>query len=524
VTARKIAFLVVIVGFAATVETAWNVRGDWNIGPEGCRVMGGRFYGPSWTFEAAAERALEGAQSPRLEVENAFGEVSVRAGAPGAVKVRLRKVVFQPTEEKARAFAERIELRLTGEGERVRVGTNRDELGRRETIGFETHLEIEAPPETLVEVRNEHGRVELSGVAAADVAASFEGLSVERVSGDVKLEARHGDVGVDGIGGALELNSRHGSVSVSGVTGASRMDVQHGDLAVRRCAGLEVDLAHGQLEAESIGGDLVVRGQHAPVRASDVAGRAQVESSFGEVRLERVGGELHARVEHGGVTGSDVTGGANVETSHDGVTLERVAGPVEAVVQHGGLEAKALARGARIRVSGSDVSIDGFSGPVDVEVERGSVRLSPGSAFDAEIVARATHGDVRLEVPDGSRFELEAESARGRVDAPLDGLTTDDTGHRGQRASGRHGGGGVSVRLKADGDVTLESRPARSREGWAVTRPRSGEKATPEAPAVAASPAPKATPRSAPSKAPAEAPGAAPPPPTTPPEDTSRRP
>jgi hypothetical protein len=111
---------------------------------------------------------------------------------------------------------------------------------------------------------------------------------------------------------------------------------------------------------------------------------------------------------------------------------------------------------------------------------------------------------VRLEIPEGSRFELEAESVRGRVDAPLEGLTTQDEGHRGQRASGRHAGGGVSVRLKADGDVTLESRPVRSREGWAAARPRSGEKATPEAPAVAASPKPKAAPQPTPTPTKAE--------------------
>ena len=523
-TARKIALLVLIVGFAATVETAWHVRGDVKIGPEGCRVMGGRFYGPSWAFEAAAERAVAAGKAPRLEVENAFGEVSVVAGAPGAVKVRLRKVVFQPTEEKARAFAERIELRLTGDGERVRVGTNRDEIGRRDETGFETHFEIEAPPETVVEIRNEHGRVELSGVAAADVAASFDGVSIERVAGMVKLEARHGDVGVHGIGGALELNSRHGSVSVSGVTGASRLDVQHGNLEVLRSAGLEVDLAHGELEAESIGGDFVVRGQHAPVRGFDVFGRAHVETSFGDVRLERVGGELYARVQHGGVTGSDVTGGANIEVTHDGVTLERVAGPVEAVVQHGGVEARGLARGARIRVSGSDVTLDGFSGPIDLEVDRGSARLAPGSPLDAEIVARSTHGDVRLEVPEGSRFELEAESVRGRVDAPLEGLTAEDEGHRGQRASGRHAGGGVSVRLKADGDVILESRPVRSRDAWAVAPPRTGGKPTAEAPAVARSPTPKATPRPTPLPAPpAEAPAATPRPPQATPDRTSTK-
>jgi DUF4097 and DUF4098 domain-containing protein YvlB len=509
VSARKIALLVLIVGFAATVETVWNVRGDVNIGPEGCRVMGGRFYGPSWAFEAAGERAVAEGKVTRLEVENAFGEVKVVAGAPGVVKVRLRKVVFQPTEDKARDFAARIELRLTGDGELVKVGTNRDEIGRRDQAGFETHFEIEAPRETLVEVRNEHGRVELSGVAAADVTASFEGVAIERVAGDVKLEARHGDVSIEGIGGALDLNSRHGSVSVSGVTGPSKLDVQHGGLEVLRSAGVEVDLAHGELKAEGIGGDFVVRGQHAPVRAFDVLGRAHVETTFGDVRLERVAGDLEARVEHGGVTASDIAGAVKLEITHAGVTLERVAGAVEAVVEHGGLEAKGLAHGARIRVSGSDATLDGFSGPVDLQVERGSARLAPGVALDAEIVARATNGDVHLEVPEGSRFDLEAESVRGQVDAPLEGLTTQDEGRRGQRASGRHAGGGVSVRLKADGDVTLESRPVRSRDGWAVARPRAGEKATAEAPVVAASPKPTPQPTPTPKSAvPAEAPGA----------------
>jgi hypothetical protein len=228
-------------------------------------------------------------------------------------------------------------------------------------------------------------------------------------------------------------------------------------------------------------------------------------------------------VQHGGLTASDVTGGANIEVTHDGVTLERVAGPVEAVVQHGGVEARGLARGARIRVSGSDVTLDGFSGPIGLEVERGSARLAPGIPLDAEIVARATHGDVQLEVPEGSRFQLEAESVRGRVDAPLEGLTAENEGHKGQRASGRHGGGGVSVRLKADGDVTLESRPVRSRDGWAVARPRTG-KPTAETPAVSASPAAKATPRPTPTPAsPAEAPAAAPRPPQATPDGTSAK-
>jgi len=518
VNARKIALLVLIVAFAASVETAWNVGGDMSLGPEGCRVMGGRFYGPSWAFETTAEREITAGVAPRLEIENSFGAVRVGKGAPGVVKVRLRKVVFLPTEEKASAFAERIELRLTGDGERVRVSTNRAELGRGEQTGFETHLEIEAPAETVAEVRNEHGRVELTGLAGADVASSFEGVEIAGVAGDVKLEARHGGVSVERVGGGLQLSVRHGDVSVSEVVGSSKLDVKHGSLGTRSTASLEIELAHGELTAASVGGDLVVRSQHAPVSASDVTGRTDIETSFGDVRLERVGGDVHTRVQHGKLTASDVSGGLNAETTHDGVELERVLGPVEVKVQHGGLEAKGLAAGARVQASGADVAIDGFAGKVDVEVERGSARLAPGGVLAAELIARATHGDIELDVPEGRGFELEAESRRGQVNAPLQGLdSSDDDRRRGQRVVGRHGTGGPSVRLTADGDVTLEPRPVRSLTLSAVQKPRAAANTTPEEPAAPMSPKPVVKPSPA---LPAEP--KAPPQPEAPPEDPGK--
>jgi DUF4097 and DUF4098 domain-containing protein YvlB len=499
VSARKIAFLILIVLFAASVETAWNVREhvDFGFGPQGCRVMGGRFYGPSWSFEASGERPVT-ASALRLEVENAFGGVSVVKGARGVVKARLRKVVFLPTEERARQLADRIELRLTGDADVVKVATNRDELGRHDDVGFETHLEIEAPEGTAVQVRSEHGKVELSDVAAADVTASFDGVTLERVAGDATLEVRHGSVSVERVGGRLQLSSRHGDVTLAGVGGPAKLELQHGNLGVRETSALEVELAYGELTAERVAGDLVVRSQHAPVTASDVTGRAEVETSFGSVRLERIGGDARVKVEHGHVAATDISGGFTGEASFDGVELERVRGPVELKVQHGGVEAKGLESGARVRASGDDVTLEGFAGAIDVEVERGSARLAPGAAIKADVIASATHGNVALEVPDGSAFHLEAESHRGQVDAELAGLSAQrDEGRRhGQHVQGQQGAGGPQVRLTADGDVSLDARPARAVSEGAVEKPRVS---TAEAPAkppskASASPAAKPTP------------------------------
>ena len=488
-SARKIGFLILLLGFGAVVETAWHVRGDVRIGPEGCRVIGGRFYGPSYSFEQVAERALPAGEAPRLEVRNAFGGVSVTAGAPGVVKVKLRKVVFLPTEEKARAFADRVDLRLSGEGARVSVGTNRDDIGRREDVGLETHLEIEAPADAAVEIRNEHGRVDLAGVASADVVSSFDGVSVERLAGALKLEARNGDVRASGIGAGLELTARHGNVEVSDVTGASKLDVEHGDLSARRTGALDVAIQYGGFDAEGVAGDLVVRGGHAGVRASDVSGRAEVETSYEGIRLARVGGDVRATAQHGGVTAEDVAGGLFAETTHEGVTLDRVDGPVQAIADHGGVEASGLAKGAKVRTSGGDVSLDGFAGAVEVDIERGSARLAPRAALAAEVTVSVTNGEVRLEVPEGSRFELDAESRRGELSAEVPGLTTSETGGepgRAHRVAGSLAGGGVAVRLRADGDVTLEAKPAGPIADRPVAKPAAAAPAeAPPSPAAA---------------------------------------
>ena len=101
-TARKIGLLLLILGAGAAFETAWAVRNHVDIGPQGCRVLGGRFYGPSFSFEDTVR--ADAPAGARVEVTNAFGRVQVTTGEPGEVKLTLRKVVYRPTEEQAREY------------------------------------------------------------------------------------------------------------------------------------------------------------------------------------------------------------------------------------------------------------------------------------------------------------------------------------------------------------------------------------------------------------------------------------
>jgi DUF4097 and DUF4098 domain-containing protein YvlB len=462
-SARKIGFLILLLGFGAVLETAWSLREDRiSIGPEGCRVLGGRFYGPSFTFEETQERALPEGGPLEVHVENAFGGVRIKAAEGRTLRVTLRKVVYLPTEEKARSFAEGVELRIEQDGTRIRVGTNREEIGRRHDVGLETHLELTVPPDADAFVRNDHGSVTVRGIAQADVRSSFDEVRVEGIRGAVTVEARHGAVHVADVGGTLTLKVRHGDVDLQGVTGPADLDVQHGDVTAGRTAALRVKSAFGAVHVDGVGGDLRIEAQHAEVAASAVTGAADVGTTFGDVHLSGIGGDGQAKTEHGEVRVEDARGSVEAQTTFGSLRLERVGGAATATVQHGGVEARSLEGGARLRAEGGDVSIEGFRGPIDALVQRGSIRLAPGAPIADAITASASGGEVRLDVPAGSRFDLEALSRDGdlKLDAPgLDVPKAAEARHRGHVA-GRLGGGGAPVQLTADGDVVLEPSPA----------------------------------------------------------------
>jgi len=389
VSARKIGFLILILAFGAVVEVAWNVReSHYSFGPEGLRVLGGRFYGPSFEFEESAERSLDADATISLEVRNSFGEVRVLPGDAPVARIRLRKVIFRPTEEKARAFAERVELQIEEEEGLLRVGTNRDDAERGDEVGFETHLELSVPAGTAAWVHNDHGAVDVRGVASAQVRSAFDDVRVENVAGEVTVEARQGGVTVADIGGDLVLESRHGDVEVSAIAGQADLDVQHGRLTVRETEGLKARVSYGEATAETIVGDVSIHARHAGVRTSDVGGQVDVETSFADIRIEGAGGPIQARVTHGDIV------------------------------------------------------------------------LAPGIAITRAIDASASDGEIRLSVPEGSRFELDAESLHGRVNADVPGLHAVATGDgEPARASGPVGGGGPRVALRARGEIVVEAGP-----------------------------------------------------------------
>lgn len=446
--ARKIGLLLLILVAGGAVDAAWFVRRDlgFNIGASGCRIGGGRFSGPSYSFQSEERRVV--AAGDTIEVENRHGDVNVTQGTATEMRVVLRKVVYQANEAEARALADQLHLKVEGTG-RVRVGTNRGDLeGSRPQAGFETNLDLQVPPGVSVVIRNEHGALEVADVAGAQVENAFGDVRVERVGGAASVDARHGDVSVSAVKGVLTVTARHGNVEAADVEGSSSVDSEHGDVTLKRVHAARVQAQHGSLRFEDVRGDLEVHAQHADVEADKVEGAAIIETTLQDVTVRRVTGQARLTTQHGQINATDVGGALQATGSFEDVTLERVGGPVEVTVSHGGLRAKLLQKGGRVTASGGDVVVDGFAGPLEVQNERADVELHPAAALRDPLIVRTSFGEVRVQVPPGSQMKLDAASPGGDLDIDVPGLAL--TRGEGQRATGVLGAGANEVHLFAE--------------------------------------------------------------------------
>jgi hypothetical protein len=175
---------------------------------------------------------------------------------------------------------------------------------------------------------------------------------------------------------------------------------------------------------------------------SGVKGQAEVDVQHGSLTVRETGG-LKARLSYGEVVAESVEGDVAIHARHAGVRASNVGGQVE------------------IETSFADIRVEGAGGRIQARVTHGDAHLAPGVPIKEAIDASATDGGIRLDVPSGSHFELDAESRHGELDLGVPGLHSEVSGEgTPARATGTIGGGGARVTLRARGDITIEPAPA----------------------------------------------------------------
>lgn len=188
------------------------------------------FYKVKRTFE----RSLPVTGHVRLEVRTESGDVAVREGADGVVRVRGRIWVSGPRDE-VREVLEEIERHPPVEqtGSTLRIGDLSSRLDEWDNCAVAADYWVEAPVDTEVRVEVDSGDVKIVGLRGPVVAKLDSGdVELARIEGDLEVEVDSGDVEGTQLRGRAQFDLDSGDLALRDVRGPVRAVVDSGDVAL----------------------------------------------------------------------------------------------------------------------------------------------------------------------------------------------------------------------------------------------------------------------------------------------------
>lgn len=263
---------------------------------------------------------------------------------------------------------------------------------------------------------------------------------------------------------------RGGSVSLSLVSGSIRVVTGTGNeiriLATIERGRLETSLSRSRvsIEARSINGRMGATRYELTVPAGT---RVDANSVSGEITVRGTGGEVEAHSVSGGIIVEDAIGIVEAESVSGDIDLRRVSGRITVGTVSGEIDADEAT---------GDLEANTVSG--GVAVRRGKLRIFRSESVSADLIYEGTFdpagdyrfnthsGDVTVTIPANSGAQLDLETWSGNIasDFPLTLQPGEMTGRR-RRMQFKVGTGGA--RLSAEtfsGDIAIRRGMPRGTE------------------------------------------------------------
>jgi hypothetical protein len=235
----------------------------------------------------------------------------------------------------------------------------------------------------------------------------------------VEVHGRNGDLDINDIAGSVAITSDNAGVRLKNIGGDARVDLRRSDVihmsAVK--GAVEIKGRGSDIELEDVGGEVNINGVYTgTTELRRLAKPAHFKGTQTEFNIESVPGQLS-------MTAGDFTG-------------SKLTGPTHLT--------------GRSR----DVQISDFTGPLDIKLDRGDLNLSPALPL-GPIQARVRAGDIRLALPAGAQFTLNAATENGDISNPFGGGLALET--KGRRGTLRGGAGGAYINLDIQrGDIAVQ--------------------------------------------------------------------
>jgi beta-lactamase regulating signal transducer with metallopeptidase domain len=213
----------------------------------------------------------------------------------------------------------------------------------------------------------------------------------------------------------------------------------------------------GNIRVVGIEGNVKAHTSIGQVHLSEITGDTEAQSDTGQIECRGIRGNLKARSSIGQIVAAQVSGNTEIRTDTGQTECRELQGNLSARSSIGQIVAAGIGGNVEVKTDTGAITCRGFAGGLAAHSSIGSIRAErrtrpkPGERIECG----TSSGSVEISLPEGSSFDLRADTNLGRIhcDFPVT-----MRGEIGKHVSGRIGNGGAAVELKTDiGAITLRS-------------------------------------------------------------------
>ncbi len=444
----------VLIGSAVTKVSNTNfghVISELPIEIGGSSVHPGRWIGTSYSY--SEETSYPVPPGAALQIENSYGQVALSPGSDGEVRVRLRKVVYQNEESRAKTIAAEIKLEAGPEsiaelqggvkpeaeptakakpeaepaakgkpGPVFVVRTNRDSLSSKD-YRFNTEMEVFVPAKAKITVRNSFGEVRAANLDGnLDLSTSHNSLEVHdctgsitaankyaesrlvNITGNTTVDAR-GRVYLETIKGDVNVRSEFAPIEIHDVDGkVTASDTDSSVVVEKASKAVMIDAPGCQVTARNLGDTLKIATGHKRVQVVDVASNVSLDTRYSNISLK------------------EIKGSVDISSNTDHINLDNVRGSLKIKADGSGIQANTIGGPIEIFTTRRDVAVNNFDNGCNITNEYGEVTLSTETLGKNGLIVKNRNGDIQLYLPGNAAFQIEAVARNGRVDSDIPGL------------------------------------------------------------------------------------------------------
>jgi hypothetical protein len=432
----------------------------------GTPVRPGEWFGTSYTYREEKSYALT--TPVPVRIENSYGSVVVTPGSDQEVKVRIRKVVYQNDESRAKQIGAEIQVEAGPEGQAEAasflVKTNRDALASKD-YRFNTDLEVLVPPKTEVKVDNSFGEVRAANLEGKlELSTTHNELEIRDCTGEFIASNHYGDSRFANLTGNLTVDAR-GRVNAESIKGNVTVTDEFHPVEIRDVEGtLTVTNTESSVSVEKVTKPVVINARGSQVTVSNLSSTLKLATSHRRVQVSDVEADVDAETSYLSATLKNIKGMTTVRSNSDRLTFEGV-GALHIKAQGTAVTASEVTGPVDIETTMRDVDLSDFNAACKVVNQFGDITLSPGTLGKGEINVKGRNGAIELYLPEGAAFEIQANARNGRVTSDYAGLLPAEAGPDMGTLKGKVKSGGPKIVLDSEyGNIQLRTRGSEKAE------------------------------------------------------------